>query len=202
MDTFRPVYQFRITLRYITPRIWRRIQISDLATFWDLHAAIQDAMGWSDEHLHQFNFPDKLVTAINIGIPRPDYPDDMQILASWDERLSDYFTEKDKKCHYEYDFGDRWEHSIVFEGIHERELDISYPRCLGGKNACPPENVGGWCCFQNFVEIMKNNQHKEYQEMLEWYGRVFDPKEFSLQDVVFVSHDDWKEHFKRVVGLH
>lgn len=36
----RPVYQFKISLDYIKPTIWRRIQLSDLATFWDLHVAI------------------------------------------------------------------------------------------------------------------------------------------------------------------
>lgn len=41
----RSVLQFKITLQDIEPAIWRRIQISDLCSFWDLHVAIQDAMG-------------------------------------------------------------------------------------------------------------------------------------------------------------
>ena len=48
------VYQFKITLRYIEPPIWRRIQVPGTYTFWDLHVAIQDAMGWEDYHLHEF----------------------------------------------------------------------------------------------------------------------------------------------------
>lgn len=48
------VFQFKITLQEIKPSIWRRIQILDKCTFWDLHVAIQDAMGWTDSHLHEF----------------------------------------------------------------------------------------------------------------------------------------------------
>ena len=51
---FDQVYQFKITLRDIKPPIWRRIQVPETYTFWDLHVAIQDAMGWSDYHLHEF----------------------------------------------------------------------------------------------------------------------------------------------------
>ena len=47
-----PVLQFKITLLGITPAIWRRIQVPDGYSFWDLHVAIQDAMGWLDCHLH------------------------------------------------------------------------------------------------------------------------------------------------------
>jgi len=48
------VYQFKITLKGIKPPIWWRIQVPETYTFWDLHVAIQDAMGWEDYHLHEF----------------------------------------------------------------------------------------------------------------------------------------------------
>jgi hypothetical protein len=42
------IYQFKIELTGITPLIWRRIQVPENYSFWDLHVAIQDAMGWLD----------------------------------------------------------------------------------------------------------------------------------------------------------
>jgi len=48
------VYQFKITLCEIEPAIWRRIQVPGNYSFWDLHVAIQDAIGWLDYHLHAF----------------------------------------------------------------------------------------------------------------------------------------------------
>ena len=41
----KQVYQFKITLMDIQPEIWRIIQVPDHYSFWDLHVAMQDAMG-------------------------------------------------------------------------------------------------------------------------------------------------------------
>ncbi len=48
------VYQFRVKLVGIEPIVWRRIQVPAKFSFWDLHVAIQDAMGWLDYHLHVY----------------------------------------------------------------------------------------------------------------------------------------------------
>ena len=49
----RLVYQFKITLQGTDPPVWRRILVTENYSFWDLHVAIQDAMGWTDSHLHR-----------------------------------------------------------------------------------------------------------------------------------------------------
>ena len=48
------IYQFKITLCEIEPKIWRRIQVPGNYNFHKFHLAIQHAMGWTDSHLHQF----------------------------------------------------------------------------------------------------------------------------------------------------
>ena len=48
------ILQFKISLKGLEPLIWRRIQIAESSTFWDLHAAIQDAMGWQENHGYFF----------------------------------------------------------------------------------------------------------------------------------------------------
>ena len=52
------VCRFRITLRDIEPPVWREIEVPATYSLWDLHVAIQDAMGWKDCHLHAFRFRD------------------------------------------------------------------------------------------------------------------------------------------------
>ena len=54
MPTPQIICQFKITLLELHPKIWRRIQVPKTYTFWELHVAIQDAMGWTDSHLHMF----------------------------------------------------------------------------------------------------------------------------------------------------
>ena len=64
---YNQVYQFKITLKYIEPKIWRVIQVPETYTLWDFHIAIQDAMGWVDYHLHEFILQDlELLLCYNI----------------------------------------------------------------------------------------------------------------------------------------
>jgi hypothetical protein len=51
---YKNLCQFKITLKHIKPPIWRRILVPETYTFWDLHVAIQDAMGWTASRLHEF----------------------------------------------------------------------------------------------------------------------------------------------------
>lgn len=48
------IYQLKITLKYIRPPIWRRIQVRRDITLAALHQVLQVTMGWYDSHLHQF----------------------------------------------------------------------------------------------------------------------------------------------------
>ena len=67
--TPKHIFQLKITLNDIDPPIWRRIQVPDSHTFWDLHVAIQNAMGWSDTHLHEFLVTDPASgTPVRIGV--------------------------------------------------------------------------------------------------------------------------------------
>jgi hypothetical protein len=55
------VHQFLVVLCGTDPLVWRRIQVLSGYSFWDLHVALQDAMGWEDRHLHEFRFFDDAV---------------------------------------------------------------------------------------------------------------------------------------------
>src|SRR6266699_1666714 len=71
----RFVFQFLIELNRVRPRVWRRLQVRDNYSFWDLHVAIQDAMGWLDCHLHEFRIrQSKSGPEMLIGIPDDEYP--------------------------------------------------------------------------------------------------------------------------------
>ena len=103
----RPVFQFKITLQEIEPAIWRRIQISNYCTFWDLHVAIQNAMGWTDSHLHHFEVIDPDTGDKHcMGIPADE--DDFDIhntLPGWNYRVRDYVSENNTML-YLYDYSD------------------------------------------------------------------------------------------------
>ncbi len=184
---FDQVYQFKITLEGISPLIWRRIQVPENYTFWDLHVAIQDAMGWSDYHLHEFGIMSSKKREVRIGIPEGDF--DKEVLPGWKQKMSRYFSMDNRVADYMYDFGDGWLHKIELEKILPRENNIVYPVCVKGRRACPPEDCGGIGGYYNLLEILKDPKHKEYKEMIEWLGGGFDPDHFEVAEVRFDDPD-------------
>ena len=185
---FNQVYQFKIALRDTKPPIWRRIQIPETYSFWDLHVAIQDVMSWSDYHLHQFEIIDPTSeTKVRIGIPEGDF--DTEFLPGWKQKIADYFSMENRSADYAYDFGDYWEHKIELEKILPREKGVNYPVCIKGKRACPPEDCGGIGGYEEFLEAIKDPKHEEHEEMLEWIGGEFDPEHFDVEEVSFDDPD-------------
>ncbi|NKB65021.1 MAG: plasmid pRiA4b ORF-3 family protein [Gammaproteobacteria bacterium] len=59
------VYQFRVSLKSISPMIWRRCLIRTDMTLADLHYTIQIMMGWTDYHLNEFKIHGKHYTVTN-----------------------------------------------------------------------------------------------------------------------------------------
>ena len=181
----RQVFQFKISLQEIEPLIWRRIQISDLCTFWSLHVVIQDALGWQDYHLHEFTVIDPLDSStIKIGIPSDEDPDEYRPLAGWELKVAP-FLEKNSTMLYEYDFGDSWQHTIKFEGKFDKEPGNKYPICLGGQRSCPPEDVGGSHGYAMFLKSIKDKKHPEHKNNLRWIGGRFDPEHFNIAEIKF-----------------
>ena len=52
--------------------------------------------------------------------------------------------------------------------------------CLAGERACPPEDVGGVWGYEGFLEAIRDPDHPEHEDYLEWIGGEFDPEAFDL----------------------
>lgn len=173
------LYQFKITLLDAKPSIWRRIQVKD-CTLDKLHEHIQTAMGWTNSHLHQFEIQGKQYgdpELLEAGFEEFDYVD------STKANLNQILPQAGKRFafKYEYDFGDDWEHEILFEGTPPVDPKAKYPICLEGERACPPEDCGGVWGYGDFLEAIANPQHEEHENTLEWIGGRFDPEEFDAK---------------------
>lgn len=76
------VHQFLVVLAGTDPVVWRRIQVPERYSFWDLHVAIQDAMGWLDYHLHEFRLVDARERGVvSIGVPTDEDPEARPVIA-------------------------------------------------------------------------------------------------------------------------
>lgn len=173
------VYQFKITLKEIEPPIWRRIQTKN-CTLDKLHEHIQTAMGWTNSHLHQFE-----INGVRHGDPELIYEgweDEGPPVDSRWLRISKIVPADSKRFSfdYEYDFGDGWEHEILFEGCLRAEKGVRYPLCVEGERACPPEDVGGIGGYEEYLEAMAGPKHERHEEFMEWRG-PFDPEAFDAK---------------------
>ena len=176
------IYQIKVTLDGIHPPIWRRIQAPGHLTLPQLHAVLQIAMGWTNSHLHGFRVGDQFYTE-----PDPDYAD-MAVVDERQVRLDQIAPAVGTRFVYEYDFGDSWEHTLLVEQILSPDSSVTYPRCIAGKRACPPEDVGGVPGYIEFFAAIHNPRYSEHVEWLQWAGDLFDSEAFDLQRVNELIH--------------
>ncbi len=170
------IYRLKITLRDISPPIWRRVEVKGNSSLYKLHQVIQESFGWFDSHLHQF-----IVDGEFYGESFPDA--DFELKSGRRFKLFQAAPAAGDKFLYEYDFGDGWLHEIKVEAIEEAGAGVTYPRCTKGKRSCPPEDVGGPWGYENFLEAINDPDHDEHEEYLEWVGGSFDPEDFDLKAV-------------------
>lgn len=195
------MHQFLVVLVGTDPLVWRRVQVPQEYSFWDLHVAIQDAMGWHDSHLHEFRLLDAASgTLLSIGIPTGEESRDQPVLPGWRVPLSRFFERRGwhaPPAVYAYDFGDDWEHVLVHEGLLPVERKTTYPRCVSGARRCPPEDCGGVHRYAEMLRAIANRNHPEHESFVEWIGGAFDPDLFDVAAVVF---DDpgrrWEQAFR------
>jgi hypothetical protein len=172
------IYQLKVSLKDARPPIWRCIQVRGDVTLAKLHRILQTTMGWHDGHLHQF-----ILGRTYYGVPSEDAFFDMDTQDERKARLDQLLASPKQKMDYEYDFGDGWEHEILLEKILPPEPKVRYPRCIAGARACPPEDCGGVSGYEGFLQAIRDPNHEEHEDCLEWIGRAFDPEEFELEEV-------------------
>ena len=176
----RKVYQLKVSLRGIRPPIWRRVQVPATSTLAELHGILQSVLGWTNSHLHDFECRGE-----HYGMPSPE--DFVEVIDEAGVRLGDLGLRARSRIRYLYDFGDSWEHDIVVEQTLDVDPDVTYPLCLAGKRACPPEDCGGVGGYENLIEALNRaadpNQKASRgdREFVKWAG-PFSPEHFSLDE--------------------
>lgn len=181
-----PVFQIKITLRDSQPVIWRRVPVSSKTKLSQLHDIIQAAMGWQNSHAHMF-------TVGTVRFTTPFQDEDLIELTAIDARQvklyhlvaphRPYTGDFHFAIEYEYDFGDGWSHELVFEDVFDADPNRKVPVCIAGERACPPEDIGGVYGYESFLEAIKNPDHPEHADQIEWIGHEFDPEKFDLDAV-------------------
>jgi hypothetical protein len=170
------IFEIEIVLQDVQPQVSRRIQVPGEASLAALHEVVQSVMGWTNSHLHEFE-----VDGARFGMPDPDRGGD----EVGDEAKAKLFrlVKAGDRFGYVYDFGDNWTHSLTVDKVSGPESGVRYPRCVSGRGACPPEDVGGPWGYDEFQAALADPAHPDHDERTEWAGRPFDPNRFDLDEI-------------------
>lgn len=171
------VFEIRVTLRDVSPPIWRLLRVRGDISLDRLHSCLQVAMGWEDAHLHKFVVGDQ-------SFSDPEF----ELNGSSDEsaaRLCDVANGMGATLRYLYDFGDTWEHDVKVVGVLDGDRESPIAICLRGKRACPPEDSGGTWGYQEKLAILSEPDPKDEwdQEVVDWIGADFNPEAFDKDTV-------------------
>lgn len=168
--------QLRISLRGVSPPVWRRLLIPERITVAQLHHVMQLAMGWTDEHLHQF-----IIRGWRYGGHRDgalqffDGPDSLSLAESG--------LHEHERFAYVYDFTAWWLHDVRVERRTHNQRPKTAPRCIARAGGCPPKHTGG---PERYMKALEN--HGEY-EFLEWLETLRENR-IDLNDLR-VEADKW-----------
>lgn len=164
----------KFTLDGSKPQITRTVAIPCESSFFDLHRAIQDSFGWIDSHLHEFVVGKQRILIGHTAIP--DVKDEREFA------IADY---KDEPVHYVYDFGDRWEVTMEWQGTSE---DYAIPTLIDFQEVSPVDDSGGLTGFKMIQKTLQNPEDSDYKETKEWFDsyppRTREFAEFALSTYI------------------
>lgn len=180
--------------RFITnPSISRTLSCPATATFADLHQTLLVAFGWANTHLYDFDVfdhndvrgrqnrlagPEPILKITDLktveeGIfPGPPNQDSSKIKLY---SVLDNPKIKGNTIHYNYDFGDGWEHVITCAG---RTGPTAHFICLEGEGHGCAEDVGGPHGWKTLLEAYDaDNPTENQKELIDWFETYASNKE-------------------------
>ena len=179
-------YVLRITLVGSSPRVWREIVVPSNIKQTSLAYVVILAMGWEESHLSMFKKWRKEYHVYMDGADMYDYP----IEDASDYALCDLLAAGEEMT-FIYDFGDTWRHTVkVLECMEYGKEEKQHIRLLDGKNACPPNDVGGIGGYKEMLKVIKEDpDSEEAWEYYTWLGSKWDEKFFPAIDTAIALNE-------------
>jgi hypothetical protein len=154
------IYLLHVWIRQISPMIWRRILVRSDSTLAALHDTIQIAFAWADSHLHRFRIHGRDHGVARVG--GPSFSTDARQV-----RLDSFQFRTNERFLYEYDLRDSWQHQVRVERRLTVEPKRTYPVCVGGRRAAPPEDCGGPWAFLVRRDAVPCDVHEHLERLVE-----------------------------------
>ena len=175
-------YTLRIELKMSEPLVWRELEVPSSISLSSLAQAILLAMGWSEDHLHQFIGKGK--NYYNTSQNAPSSPFNMEDKDGSRYGISHLLQKVGDSTIFEYDFGDSWNHVVKLKAKADYANDEKpIVRLIGGAKACPPDDCGGIWRYNYLVQQMQEKPNsRELREFYDWLGCKWNPEFFPQKE--------------------
>lgn len=169
------IYQFKVIYRQDS-KVWQIIEVKGNQALEDLAEFIIETMGWVNDHMHRFAYPDKALKTYQFAMSRyeiffdgEDWDDDpFPTLKTNQVRIDDINYETFPKLFFEFDFGDSHEFDIELikiRGPKIGEVKASFPRLLK-ENGKPPEQYPNYDDGAEDEEMIPIEDDQVFQEFV------------------------------------
>lgn len=136
-----------IELNDVSPPVTRTIEVAGNTSLNTLHHHIQSAMGWDDEHPHQFSLK-KTNQSIHFSYEELNLDMEQFTKPTFTTTLNTLYQTGCKKLTYLYDFGDNWKHTITIRSLTPTDTPLKNPILINSQGDCPEEDsrcsFGDW----------------------------------------------------------
>ena len=142
--------QVKLTLRGVSPLIWRRLVLRSDMTLADLHKAMQIAMTWDGDFLHTFRVHGRAYSTTDQNADE----------SAAEIALRDLPLKFSERFLYEYNYFSHWQFDVRIE----KALALKgkgYPKLTGGSGNSPPENVGGPVRYMQWLEDQYSEENMD-----------------------------------------
>ena len=175
-------YTLRIELKMSEPLVWRELEVPSSISLSSLAQAILLAMGWNEDHLHQFIGKGKNYYNTSQNAPSSPFNKEDKDGRRYD--ISHLLQKVGDSTIFEYDFGDSWNHVVKLKAKADyANGEKPIVRLIDGANACPPDDCGGIWHYNYLVQQMhKSPNSRELREFYDWMGCKWDPTFFPLKE--------------------
>jgi len=157
---------------------WRRLRFPAQFTLLHLHQAIQSVTLFGGYHLHKFIARNGQLYASEA---KKGSFDPKRCHLEQETAAGEVLREKGDTIQYDYDFGDKWEFSILVEEWEPIPAgEAAHVTCLGGEAAGPVEDCGGVDGFLYILETLAGSDKKKKKD-LAWKCEGYDPNLFDVE---------------------
>ena len=139
----------------------------ELAEFFVYSEGKDDTKNWNHDEYNRDGY--KAILNLTVDQDNLEYnkyelnyqAEDFELAIENEVKLKDILPARIK---YIYDYGDNWQHYIETEEIID-DYKSNKPTLLEGDGTAPPEDVGGVGGFDEFMRIISNPDHEEYDSI-------------------------------------